>query len=76
MCLAIPAKVEDIRDENMSTVSVMGVKRDVSIDLTPDVRVGDYVLVHAGFAIEIVDEASAKKTLELIKEMPQMADIS
>lgn len=76
MCLAIPAIVEDLTDDNMSTVSVLGVKKEVSVDLTPDVKVGDYVLVHAGFAIEIVDEATAKETLELVKNMPNMADIS
>ena len=76
MCLAIPAIVEDLTDDNMSIVSVLGVKKEVSVDLTPDVKVGDYVLVHAGFAIEIVDEATAKETLELVKNMPNMADIS
>ena len=76
MCLAIPAIVEELTDDNMSTVSVLGVKKEVSVDLTPDVKVGDYVLVHAGFAIEIVDEATAKETLELVKNMPNMADIS
>lgn len=75
MCLAIPARVEDISDDNMSTVSVLGVKKDISIDLTPDVKVGDYVLVHAGFAIEIVDEKTASETLDLVKNMPNMADI-
>ncbi len=75
MCLAVPARVETKDDNNMATVSVLGVTRDVSIDLTPSVEVGDYVLVHAGFSIEIVDEKFAQETLELVKQMPEMVDI-
>ncbi len=75
MCLAVPAKVESLMCDNMATVSVLGVKRDISVDLTPDVQIGDYVLVHAGFSIEIVDEVTAKETLELVKQMPEMVDI-
>ena len=75
MCLAIPAKVEKLADANLAEVSVMGAERTISVDLTPDVKVGDYVLVHAGFSIEIVDETEAQKTLELIKEMPEFAEI-
>ena len=75
MCLAIPAKVEKLAEANLAEVSVMGAERTISVDLTPDVKVGDYVLVHAGFSIEIVDEENADKTLELIKEMPEFAEI-
>ena len=75
MCLAIPAKVEKLADANMADVSIMGAKRTISVDLTPNVKVGDYVLVHAGFSIEIVDEENAEKTLELIKEMPEFVEI-
>ena len=59
----------------MANVSVLGVKRDASLDLVANAKVGDYVLVHAGFAIEIVDEAQAKKTLDLVREMPEFAEI-
>ncbi len=75
MCLAIPAKVENLIEANMATVDVCGVKREISTDLTPDVKVGDYVLVHAGFSIDVVDEENAKITLELIKDMPEFAEI-
>ena len=75
MCLAIPAKIESIEADNMASVSVLGVKRDASLDLVAIAKVGDYVLVHAGFAIEIVDEAQAKKTLDLVREMPEFAEI-
>ena len=75
MCLAIPAKVEKLEDANLAEVSVMGVVRTISVDLTPEVKVGDYVLVHAGFSIEVVDEENAQATLDLIKEMPEFAEI-
>ena len=75
MCLAIPAKVEKLNAANMATVDVCGAKREISTDLTPDVKVGDYVLVHAGFSIDVVDEENAKITLEMIKDMPEFAEI-
>lgn len=75
MCLAIPAKIEALCGDNMASVDIMGAKRQASIDLTPGVKEGDYVLVHAGFAIEVVDEDNAQKTLELVREMPEFAEI-
>ena len=59
---------------NYVGVTAMGAERDIAIDLTPDVQVGDYVLVHAGFAIEVVDEQYAAETLELIKTMAELVD--
>jgi len=70
MCLAIPGKVISI-DDNIGMVEVSGVTRKVSFDLTPEVKVGDYVLVHAGFAIEVIDEEEALKTLEIFKELAE-----
>ena len=55
MCLAFPAKIVDIKD-SLATVERSGVKRDASLMLLPDAKVGDYVLIHAGFAMQIVDE--------------------
>ena len=55
-------------------VTVMGTTRDVALDLTPQAQVGDYVLVHAGFAIEVVDQQYAEETLELIQDMADMLD--
>lgn len=75
MCLAIPAQVRTIHDKNLATVDILGVTREASLDLTPDAKVGDYVLVHAGFAIEVVDEKDAQETLDLIKQMPELADV-
>ncbi len=74
MCLAIPMKVLALQDNGMARVSAMGAEREVAIDLTPQAAVGDYVLVHAGFAIEVVDEQYAQDTLELIQEMSDMVD--
>ena len=65
MCLAIPAQIVRMKEDNIAEVSVLGVARDASIDLTPDAKVGDYVLIHAGFAIEIVDPDYAEETLDL-----------
>ena len=75
MCLAIPAKVEQINNNHLATVDILGVKREVSLDLTPAAEVGNFVLVHAGFAIEIVSEEYAQETLDLIKEFPELADM-
>ncbi len=68
MCLAIPVLVKSI-DGRQAEVEVGGVSRRVSIWLTPDVRVGDYVLLHTGYAISVIDEAEARETLKLLEEM-------
>jgi len=68
MCLAIPALVKSI-DGQLAEVEVGGVGRKVSIWLTPEVKVGDYVLLHTGYAINIIDEAEAKETLKLLEEI-------
>ncbi len=69
MCLAIPARVTTIGPHNMAEVDIMGVTRNVSLDLVPEAESGDYVLVHAGFAIQVVDEEYANETLELFKQL-------
>ncbi len=56
----------------MGSVDILGVTREVALELIPNVKVGDYVLVHAGYGIEIVDEQSAKETLDLIAEFPDL----
>lgn len=67
MCLAIPSKITKI-ENNMATIDVEGVQREASLLLLEDVRVGDYVIVHAGFAISKLDEAAARETLDLLRE--------
>ena len=73
MCLAIPMKISQLDDNRLATVDVLGVTRQISLDLTPQAQVGDYVLVHAGFAIEVVDEQYAQDTRDLIKQFPELA---
>lgn len=73
MCLAIPAKVTEMKDNRLATADILGVTRDISLDLTPQANVGDFVLVHAGFAIEVVDPDYAQETIDLIKQFPELA---
>ncbi len=67
MCLAIPSKVVGI-ECGMATIDVDGVKRSVSLMLLEDVKLGNYVIVHAGFAIKILDEKFAVESLMLLKK--------
>ena len=68
MCLAVPAKVVALNDA-IGKVEISGVTRDVSMMLLPEAKVGDFVLVHAGFAMQIVDEKDAQETDALLAEM-------
>jgi hydrogenase expression/formation protein HypC len=70
MCLAIPARVQSINGVE-AEVDVGGVRRTISVMLTPEVRVDDYVYVHTGFAISIVDEAEALESLRLLRELAE-----
>ena len=67
MCLAIPSRITKI-ENNMATIDVGGVQREASLLLLEDARVGDYVIVHAGFAIQKIDESAAQETLDLLRE--------
>ncbi len=68
MCVAVPAEIMSIHGSE-AEVNLEGVHRRVSIYLTPEARVGDYVLLHAGFAIRVVDEQEAKETIALLRRM-------
>ena len=74
MCLAVPAKVITINSDQTALVDVLGVERLVAIELVPKVVVDDYVLVHAGFAIEIISEEAAEETLAFFREFPELAE--
>lgn len=76
MCLAIPGKVTEISEDRIANVDILGAQRSASLDLVPQAQVGDYVLVHAGFAIEVVDPQFAEETISLIREFPELADDS
>ncbi|MDP2922589.1 MAG: HypC/HybG/HupF family hydrogenase formation chaperone [Candidatus Omnitrophota bacterium] len=67
MCLAYPMRVEEIKDTR-AIVSAEGIKKEINIEFLKDVKIGDYVMVHAGFAIEKFDSKEAKKTIEYFKE--------
>lgn len=68
MCLAVPTLVKSI-DDHEALVEIGGVSRKISIWLTPEVKVGDYVLLHTGFAISVIDQEAAEETLRLFEEM-------
>ena len=70
MCLAIPAKITELKDNRLATVDILG---DIALDLTPQAGLGDFVLVHAGFAIEVVDPDYAQETIDLIMQFPELA---
>ena len=70
MCLAVPALIKAI-DGTVAQVELGGVELAVSLALTPQARQGDYVLVHTGFAISIVDEAEALESLRLLRELAE-----
>jgi len=69
MCLAIPARVVETIDAETALVDLAGVKKAVSLALVEDVAVGDYVIVHVGFALQKLDAAEAERTLALFAEM-------
>ena len=73
MCLAVPVQVISV-EGNEAEVEIGGVKRRVSIMLTPEAKVGDYVLLHTGYAINVVDEVEAKETLKLFEQMADFED--
>ena len=70
MCLAIPALIKSINGEQ-AVADIEGVTRDISLQLTPGAKVGDYVLLHTGYAISIIDPAEAEETLKLLREMAE-----
>lgn len=71
MCLAIPAQVKSIEGKE-AEVEIGGIGRRVSLWLTPEARVGDYVLIHTGYAISVIDEEDAKETLRLLEEINEV----
>jgi len=68
MCLAIPALIKSIEDKE-AEAEIGGIIRCISLWLTPEVKVGDYVLIHAGYAINVLDQEEAEETLRLFEEI-------
>ncbi len=73
MCLAIPARIKSINGTE-AEVEIGGIMRQISIMLTPEARIGDYVLLHAGYAINILDQAQAEETLAIFAEMSEIME--
>ena len=71
MCLAVPGQIQSIQNDELrtGTVSFAGVTKDVCLALVPEASIGDYVIVHVGFAISQIDEQAAKETLSLIEQL-------
>ena len=74
MCLALPACIESKLDNDEAVVNLGGVRKNVSIALVPEAEVGDYVIVHVGHAIGLLDPEEAQKTLELFAELQATTD--
>jgi hydrogenase expression/formation protein HypC len=72
MCLAIPAQILRIGDDRIAETDILGVRREAALDLVPHARVGDFILIHAGYGIEVVSEEFAQETLDLIRDFPEL----
>ncbi|NLT19936.1 MAG: HypC/HybG/HupF family hydrogenase formation chaperone [Syntrophomonadaceae bacterium] len=71
MCLGVPAKVIELMANEVARVDVNGNQTEISVRLTPEVKINEYVLVHAGFAMEIIDESIALETMKYLEELLQ-----
>jgi hydrogenase expression/formation protein HypC len=78
MCLAVPGQILNLQGDDeitrMARVSFDGIVKEVSLAYVPEARTGDYVLVHAGFAIQTIDEAEAERTLKILREMGELEE--
>ncbi|GGI26155.1 MULTISPECIES: HypC/HybG/HupF family hydrogenase formation chaperone [Bradyrhizobium] len=69
MCLAIPAEVTKLLPDDMAIVSIDGVSKEISVALIEDLAIGDYVIIHVGYALTKIDPEEAQRTLELLHEL-------
>ncbi|MGO8740756.1 HypC/HybG/HupF family hydrogenase formation chaperone [Rhodoblastus sp.] len=76
MCLAIPVQVTELLDGDMARVTLDGVKKEISLALVDDVKPGDYVILHVGYALNRIDPEEAEKTLALLAEAGQLSEFS
>ena len=73
MCLAVPARIISINEEKLTAVAeVSGARTECSLMLTPEARAEDYILIHAGYAINVIDEEEARKTIEIFQEIEKL----
>ncbi len=75
MCLAIPARIEELPTPGNAIVNLGGVRKEISLALVDDAAVGDYVIVHVGYALQKLDQEEAERTLALFAEMGQMDEL-
>ena len=79
MCLAVPGKVLEIEDDPLGLrrgkVDFGGVRKDVCLAYTPEAKIGDYVMVHVGFSLSVVDEQEAQKIFETLREMQELGEL-
>lgn len=73
MCLAIPALIKRIENRE-AEAEIGGITRRISLQLTPEAKTGDYVLVHTGYAINVLDQEEAEETLKLLREIAELAE--
>ena len=73
MCLAIPALIKTIKGLQ-AEVDIEGVRRAISLQLTPEAREGDYILLHTGYAISVIDQGEAEETLKLLRQMAEAGE--
>jgi hydrogenase expression/formation protein HypC len=73
MCLAIPALIKSIEDKE-AEIEIGGISRRISLWLTPEAKVGDYVLIHTGYAINILDQRAAEETLSLLEQLARLVE--
>ncbi|RMH69886.1 MAG: HypC/HybG/HupF family hydrogenase formation chaperone [Gemmatimonadetes bacterium] len=81
MCLAVPGKITTIQDTGdpllrTGKVSFGGIQKEVNLAYVPEAKIGDYVLVHVGFALNVVDEAEANQVFEYLREMGELAELT
>ncbi len=77
MCLAVPGQIVEVREERgtrMATIDFDGIRKDICLAYLPEMEVGDYAIVHVGFAISKIDEAAAKETLKMFRELGILQD--
>jgi hydrogenase expression/formation protein HypC len=74
VCLAVPAKIVSLEADGSAEVEIGGVRQRASIELVPEAEIGSYVLIHAGFAISVLDPEEAEETLNLFREMAEAAE--
>ena len=75
MCLAIPARIEELTTPGNAIVNLGGVRKEISLALVDDAVIGDYVIVHVGYALQKLDREEAERTLQLFAEMGQMDEL-